>query len=184
MRLKTPFLLLFFGLGSLANAAWDKWETVFSIPVSYRIGALAGKETDHLYIGTGIDAGMRESLLRAHVGIHTYVGPLMFADMNQPNEVDLGPQLAIPLDGNRRHVLTLGAGPALFFSGNGSLSSHKAGGYLNTELMNSNGGHFRWGPFLQYSLGKTDIQETNESFPTVRTSGIYAGCNFQYALKF
>ena len=183
MRPKTGFLILILGLGSLAHAASEGWDILFNIPGAYRIGTLYGEKTGHYYIGTGIDAGRSESLLQLHAGIHTYLGPFMFADMNQPNEIDIGPQLAIPFTPSRSHVLTLGAGPALFFSSNGNPNFRQMGGYVQSSLMNAGGRHFRWGPFLQYSAGKTDFQETNYYFPIVWTSGVYFGINFQYALR-
>jgi hypothetical protein len=183
MRLNIVVILLIIGLESNSIGSPKEWQPVLNLPVSYRMGTLDGKETSNFYLGLGLDLGRAGSLTQLHMEIHSYMGPFMFADMNQPNEIDLGPQLTIHLDRNRELALTVSAGPALFLSSNGSLSLHKYGGYICSALLISSAKSFRWGPFSQYSKGKTDMQFTDDRFGVVWTEGFYLGVVIQYAMN-
>jgi hypothetical protein len=179
LRAVFPLLL---GLVLWGEACAKRLPLIVNVPVSYRVGELAGRRTDHYYLGIGMDAGPVRSWLLLHAEVHTYLGPFMFADMNQPNEIDLGPQLSVPLGPGRKFALTLGAGPALFFPSGFGLSLRQFGGYLNASLL-TNGFPFRWGPFCQYSTGTTGINTGAGAPEMAGTWGYYLGMRFQFPSK-
>src|SRR5688572_128243 len=97
-RIKSLFALLVFTSAASDSLADDDKNMMFnlSIPVALSAGKLDGERTNEFYLGVSLVGATLDEKWGFLVNYHGYMGPIMFADMRQPNELDLGPHVSLP----------------------------------------------------------------------------------------